>query len=633
MKKIYKILVSLFLLLGIVSYSANLQAQTYYSLNTSSSPSSAGYASPGGGYYPAGQQVTVTAIPVNGYTFAGWTGSVNSNMNPVTITMNSNKTLIANFVSLSFYNLTVNTVPSNGGYFSGAGTGQFPAGQPMTMYAIPFPGYRFVSWTGSVNSTANPLTFTMNSNMTITVNFEAYPIKISAGTENSLIIKSDGTLFACGGNKFGEIGDGTTTMRPFPVQIGNEKVWKDISAGSFFSCFAIKSNGTLWAWGCNRNGALGDGTTIDRYSPVQIGTDANWAKISAGHLHSLALKTDGSLYAWGYNCMGALGDSSENDSYSPIRIGTENNWKYISAGTYHSMAIKTDGTLWAWGANGSGELGIEYVGGWYIEPVQVGTDNDWKQVCISDGHTLAIKNNGTLWSWGLNENGQIGDGTTIERHTPIQIGTDNDWMQVSSNRFSTSMALKTNGTIWGWGNNHYGELGDGTTTERHIPTQALGITNKIMISSGDGFSIAIGNENSLCGSGNSGWGELGDGAVVTYRQTFNCASLPSTLKSSPSEYNIQNSIQLSNSKSTLSQNYPNPTYGSATIDYYLDDDATNAKIVLYNFTGSIVKEYILSGKGKSTLNVDMGNLSAGIYSYALFVNGSKVGVKKLLLTK
>jgi len=222
--------------------------------------------------------------------------------------------------------------------------------------------------------------------------------KIAAGYDHAVAIQSDGSLWTWGANSLGQIGDGTTSNRlsPYRIDVGAE--WSDIAAGKFYT-LAVRSDGTLWAWGANNYGQLGDGTIVNRFAPVQIGTDADWAAVSAGTVHSLALKTNGTLWAWGRNVSGQIGDGTKTDRYAPVPIGTAAEWIAIAAGTSHSLAIRSDGTLWAWGANDLGQLGD----GTTIQhsvPVHVGTETDWASIDGGDKYTLAIKTDGSLWAWG-----------------------------------------------------------------------------------------------------------------------------------------------------------------------------------------------------------------------------------------
>ncbi len=291
---------------------------------------------------------------------------------------------------------------------------------------------------------------------------------IFSGFGNSFAITNNGILWGWGDNGLGQLGDGTTTDKYAPIQIGTSNIWNSISNVTLHT-LAIKNNGTLWAWGGNSSGQLGDGTTVFKQTPTQIGSSADWATISTGYNNSLAIKNDGTLWAWGYNFYGQLGDGTTTDKNAPIQIGSSADWATISTGYEHSLAIKNDGTLWAWGYNYNGQLGDGTTKN-KKSPVQIGTSNNWSYISAGYLHSLAIKNDGTLWAWGRNNHGQLGDGTTINKNSPTQIGSSNNWTSIYAGGYH-SLAIKSDGTLWAWGTNNHGQLGDSTTVDKHSPVQ------------------------------------------------------------------------------------------------------------------------------------------------------------------
>jgi len=355
---------------------------------------------------------------------------------------------------------------------------------------------------------------------------------ISSGANHNLGIKNNNTLWTWGSNlsensvKTGQLGTrGTSTINDTralisPVQIGTLANWSDISAGNYFS-LAVKTDGTLWAWGLGTGGQLGLRDLISRSSPVQVGTLANWSKVSAGLLHAHAIKTDGTLWGWGTNTTyPAIGDGTSTSKSSPVQIGTLNNWSIIADGYYSGHAIKTVGTLWAWGGNPQGNLGDDTIVD-RNSPVQIGTKTNWNDIAASGyslyaidangsmyswgqystgnlgnfylkthfdqsisnlssvkddnasivgSHTIAITTDGSLWSWGLNTSGQLGDGTSTTQYEPIRIGTLTNWTNAYPGR-SHTVAIKTDGTMWSWGNNANGQLGLNDLVIRSSPVQ------------------------------------------------------------------------------------------------------------------------------------------------------------------
>ena len=290
--------------------------------------------------------------------------------------------------------------------------------------------------------------------------------------EHSLALKSDGSLWAWGINTYGAIGDGTTSGRLVPTPIGTDTDWALVAEGAYCS-FALKSDGSLWAWGHNASGQLGDGTTTDRLVPTRIGTDVDWVAVAGGLAFSLALKSDGSLWAWGYNEGGRLGDGTTTNRPTPTRIGTDRDWVRISAGSGYCLALKSDGSLWAWGSNLRGQLGDGTTTEAHT-PTRVGTDTDWVTVACGPDHSLALKSDGTLWAWGNNVKGELGDDTTIERRVPTRIGTGTTWISVAAGGFGgdnggVSLGLRSDGSLAAWGYGRHGELGDDGRADRLTP--------------------------------------------------------------------------------------------------------------------------------------------------------------------
>ena len=172
----------------------------------------------------------------------------------------------------------------------------------------------------------------------------------------------------------------------------------------------FKTDGNMFSWGRNNNGQLGQSNTTNRSSPTQVGTLSNWSVVSCGQVFAIAVKTDGTLWAWGQGELGQLGSNTSTNVFSPIQIGALSNWSRVSCGLGHTIAVKTDGTLWGWGQNSFGQLGLSDIT-LRSSPVQVGTMSDWKTISTdSYYHTSGVKSDGSLWTWGNNSYGQLGLG-------------------------------------------------------------------------------------------------------------------------------------------------------------------------------------------------------------------------------
>ncbi len=333
--------------------------------------------------------------------------------------------------------------------------------------------------------------------------------QVEAGDSHTVAIRTDGTLWVWGYNGNGQLGNGTLTSTNNPVQVGSATDWQSVAAG-YSHTLGLKNNGTLWAWGYNNYGQLGIGTQITTNIPVRVGSDVDWQAVVAGNYHTLGLKSNGSLWAWGYNNYGQLGLGTQTATNIPVQVGSDLDWRMVTAGGQHTLAIKTDGTLWAWGYNSYGQLGNGTQTATNL-PVQVGSDTDWRMAVAGAQHTLAIKTDGTLWAWGQNGYGQLGDGTTVNEFSPVQIGSANDWQSVAAGAQHT-LAIKTDGTLWAWGYNYQGQLGDGTAVNKSSPVQIGSASDWQSVAAGTYYTVAVKSDGTVWTWGQNGDGQLGDGS-------------------------------------------------------------------------------------------------------------------------
>lgn len=264
--------------------------------------------------------------------------------------------------------------------------------------------------------------------------------QVATGYYHTLGLQTNGTLWAWGrssdptdGTPTGALGLGDYLTRLSPVQVGTLNAWSEIACGEYYS-LAIRS-GTLWNWGYIHTG---NGPVS---SPVQIGTLSSWQKVASFYGSSYAIRTDGTLWAWGSNTMGALGLGDEIPRSSPTQVGSLNTWARVSCGNFYALAIKNDGTLWCWGNNASGQLGLVPAIS-VSSPVQVGSLTSWSRVSNGISHSIALQTDGTLWAWGANLQGQLCLGTTTARSSPVRVGTENDWKKLARTCNNHSAAIR-----------------------------------------------------------------------------------------------------------------------------------------------------------------------------------------------
>ena len=354
-------------------------------------------------------------------------------------------------------------------------------------------------------------------------------------------------LRGMGYNTQGQLGNNTSTHRSSPVLVGSHTDWTQITCG--YTVTAVKPDGTLWAWGRNGYGQLGLGDITHRSIPTQVGALSDWKQTTGISSNILAIKTDGTLWTWGYNSNLLFDPNPIVGKYSsPIQVGSLNDWSVIESGDGTTVAaIKTDGTLWTWGYhNWWGVLGL----GDTVDrssPVQVGSLTDWKQVAVSQSHMIAIKTDGTLWSWGVNVNGELGLGNTTNKSSPVQVGSLTDWKKVATGtNTSPILALKTDGTLWSWGENGRGELGLGDIISRSSPTQVGSDTDwkDIPKNLGQHVTAAIKNNGTLWVCGYNGLGQLGLGDNIDRSFFTQVGTLKNWLSISAGVKTVMGIIQL-----------------------------------------------------------------------------------------
>lgn len=352
-------------------------------------------------------------------------------------------------------------------------------------------------------------------------NFAQCYSKIVSYSRNYIALQTDGTLWSKG-TTFNRslLGFGDNPAPAEFTQIGTDSNWTDNISLNGVNVFAIKTDGTLWVWGSNfPSGSAGLGTyaELGYFTPRQVGTDTNWAKVTAGFGFTIAVKTDGTLWAWGENQRGVLGTGNLDNAYKtniPIQVGTDNDWaKVFAENSTCAYAIKTDGTLWSWGNEGN-YIGYENAttNNNYRSPHQVGNDT-WQTLAVNFTGPMAdgIKTDGSLWGWGSSSGVRYFFGNGIDTYssqTPVRIGTDSDWKQVCIGP-STTIALKNNGTRWGWGRNGTGYqlgMGAGMTSNVTVPTQLdvdLDWRRLNIDITGSGYGDGIKENNTLYHWGNT----------------------------------------------------------------------------------------------------------------------------------
>ncbi len=375
-------------------------------------------------------------------------------------------------------------------------------------------------------------------------------LRVVTGSYHTVALKNDSTVRAWGGNDFGQLGlgDKIDQTTPTPVQSpdGNSILSeiKGISAGNFYT-MALKNDGTVWGWGSNAYGRLGIGSKLDQTLPVQVkgfqgqGFLQNITSIAANGRHSLAIDGAGTVWAWGRNAEGQLGDGTTTERLTPVQVKSSDGIlpftgvRKILTGMDHTIALKNDGTVWAWGKNDYGQLGHGNSGagtnvnlpGQVLGIDGVGTLSGVNDIAAGEVYSLALMNDGSVVAWGRNSSGQLGDGTTADKPFPVKVLGENGLGFLSGITALASMdyhtlAIKDDGTMRAWGSNNNGQLGDGTTTVRLSPVTVMmadGTTplgNIMGISAGYRFSVALSQDGTIWAWGRNDRGQFGNGSTT-----------------------------------------------------------------------------------------------------------------------
>jgi uncharacterized repeat protein (TIGR02543 family) len=544
-----------------VTLYAQWTASSIYSVTYAGNGNTGGVAPSDSGKYAAGATVTVLgnsgSLVNTGNTFSGWNTAANGTGTAYAVgaTFAMGSSNVALYAQWAASGATFTVTYAGNGSTSGFGLpdpNQYSAGSTVTVHGnLGFffkPGYAFDGWntlangSGAVRSIGE--TFTMgNSDVTLYAQWNAVdwpPVSIWGGAREVITLKSDGTVWSWGLNAKGQLGNGTTTNGSLPAQVvgpGGTGYLTGIVAvmGGEQHNLALKSDGTVWAWGLNQEEQLGDGNTTNSSTPVQVSGLTSIVKLGSRGYHSVAVKSDGTVWTWGWDEYGALGngvDDSNNDYLVPIEVAGVTNPIMVTAGFNFSVALMQDHTLMAWGNNSEGEMGDGTTIN-RLTPIPVpGID---QVVWVSAGwtHVVAIRADGTVWTWGANNwqgsfdcedtydgnnlgfycgYGMLGDGTENDHYTPEQISGLSGAVMALGGDASTSVLLK-DGTVWTFGSNGAGQLGVPSIYQSLVPVQVQGLCSAVYIMTRDFHNEALCADGTLWSWGSGTSGELGNGAL------------------------------------------------------------------------------------------------------------------------